>query len=80
MSLAEMLVILSVSLMVFGPKKLPMLARHLGFWFGKFRRWQEQWHTFWQMKTKEIELFENEKKAEISDALYQKSKNQQEQE
>ncbi len=73
MSLAELLVVLTISLIVFGPSKLPMLARHLGVLLRKLNQVQARFNQLWQNKLKEIELIENEKRASEIDAQYQQT-------
>lgn len=71
MSLGELLLTLIVALAVFGPTKLPMLARHLGKLVAKFNYYKQQIETFWQQQIKEQQLQENIKKAQKADADYQ---------
>jgi sec-independent protein translocase protein TatB len=64
---SELLVILLVALIVFGPNKLPMLAEHLGKLLRHYNHLKQQLADFWQGQVAEQELRENEKKAEKVD-------------
>ena len=66
----EFLVILLVACVVFGPNKLPMLARHLGLAVRQLNRFREQLNQFWQQQVREQQLLHNQQKAEEADALY----------
>ena len=70
MSGGELLLTLLVALFVFGPKKLPMLAYHLGKLFGRFNEYKQKAVAFWQQQMNEQQLQENTKKAEKADANY----------
>jgi len=63
MSLSETLIILLVALLVFGPKQLPMLGRHLGLLFNKLNVWKNQYHQLLDNEMKKQQLEENIKKA-----------------
>jgi len=63
MSLAELLIILVVALVVFGPDKLPMLAETLGRLVGKLQKLKEQWHHQLDMSVKQQQLEDNERRA-----------------
>ncbi|CAM2904833.1 TatB protein (twin arginine translocation) [Legionella steigerwaltii] len=56
MSSNELLVILIVALIVFGPKKLPMLATHLGFLIRKLNQLKAQAALLWQQQLNEFQL------------------------
>ncbi|OGV42152.1 MAG: preprotein translocase subunit TatB [Legionellales bacterium RIFCSPHIGHO2_12_FULL_42_9] len=66
----ELLVILLVACVVFGPNKLPMLARHLGLACRQLICFREQLNQFWQQQVSEQQLLHNQQKAEEADALY----------
>ncbi|MBI2784973.1 MAG: twin-arginine translocase TatA/TatE family subunit [Legionella longbeachae] len=72
MSGGELLVILIVALIAFGPKKLPMLATHLGLLLMKFNQIKTQAFTLWQLQLKELQLEENQRKANAADEQYKK--------
>ena len=74
MSSGELLLILIVALIVFGPKKLPMLASHLGILIRKFNQTKEKASLIWQQQLKELQLHENKIKAEEVDKQYKKIK------
>lgn len=71
MSGSELLLILLVALIVFGPKKLPMLATHLGLMLSKVTHLKQQVHQWQQQLT----LQENERKAQAADEHYKKASN-----
>ncbi len=66
----ELLLTLLVVLFVFGPKKLPMLACHLGKLMGRLNGYKQQVNVFWQQQINEQKLQENTKKAEKGDEIY----------
>jgi len=70
MSLGELLVILVVSVVVFGPNKLPMVAKHLGLAMRQLNRWKSQWQTVWQNILLAQQLEENQQKAKAVDDIY----------
>ncbi|ASQ47413.1 twin-arginine translocase TatA/TatE family subunit [Legionella clemsonensis] len=70
MSSGELLLILLVAIVVFGPNKLPMLAEHLGKLFQHLNQFKQQAKAFWQAQLNEQQLLENTRKAEKVDALY----------
>lgn len=71
MSSAELFVTLVVALIVFGPSKLPMLARHLALLVGTVNRLKAQAFAVWQQQLNEMQLQENTKKAKEADEHYQ---------
>lgn len=72
MSVSELLVILIVTMVVFGPKKLPMAAHHLGKLVARFNYYKQQMATFWQQQLNEQQLRDNIKKAQEADDDYNK--------
>lgn len=70
MNLNELLLTFFVALVVFGPKKLPMLAYHLGKLAGRIYQFKQQATAFWQTQVDEQQLQENRKKAEKVDGYY----------
>jgi Sec-independent protein translocase protein TatA len=42
MSFWELMVILLVALIVIKPERLPEVCYHLGQWFARLKRWQQQ--------------------------------------
>lgn len=75
MSSGELLLILLVTLLVFGPKKLPMLATHLGLLFKKINHLKQQASVWWQQQQQQLTLQENERKAQEADARYKQESN-----
>ncbi|WP_131782021.1 Sec-independent protein translocase subunit TatA/TatB [Legionella gresilensis] len=70
MSMSELLVIIIVALIAFGPNKLPMLAEHLGKFIRQLNSLKMQLTNFWQTQLNEQQLLENQKKAEQADLIY----------
>ena len=68
---SEVLVIIIVALIAFGPKQLPMLAEHLGKLFRYFNHGKQQITTFWHTQIAQQQLRDNQKKAEEVDKAYQ---------
>src|SRR5215213_10417703 len=62
----ELLVIVVVALILFGPRKLPQLSRSLGKSLGEFKRASEEFKTQWE---KEVALEERQKEARIEQAV-----------
>ncbi|HEX8922550.1 MAG TPA: twin-arginine translocase TatA/TatE family subunit [Pyrinomonadaceae bacterium] len=62
----ELLVILVVALILFGPRKLPQLSRSLGKSLSEFKRASEDFKRQWE---KEVTLEEREKEAQIERAM-----------
>ena len=79
MSFSELLVIFLVALIVFGPSKLPMLARHLGLILRRLGDYKTLLTGAFQLLVdKELAsqtLRENIKKANDADLNYQHDKN-----
>lgn len=74
MSSAQLLITMLVTLLVFGPKKLPMLAHHLGQLITRIERYKNQARALWQTQLNEQLLQENQRKALNADALYQQDR------
>jgi len=62
----ELLVILVVALIIFGPRKLPDLSRSLGKSLADFRRASDEFKRTWE---REVELEATEKDARIAQAM-----------
>ena len=62
----ELLVILVVALIIFGPRKLPDLSRSLGKSLAEFKRHSDEFKRTWE---REVELEATEKDARISQAM-----------
>lgn len=71
MSMGQLLLTMLIALFVFGPSKLPMLAKHLGQLMSKIGRYKRQAHTFWYAQLNEHQLQENKRRAFEGDATYQ---------
>ena len=72
MNLMELLLTLMVALIAFGPKKLPMLAHHLGRLAARLNVYQQQWTKFYEAERHAHQLQENIKKAAAAELEYQK--------
>ena len=72
--MTEILIILTVALIVFGPNKLPMLAQHLGKLMKHLQRYQQTLQQFWQQQLLQQKLEENKHKAQAADQLYEDGK------
>lgn len=62
----ELMVILVVALVLFGPRKLPQLSRSLGKSLGEFKRASEEFKQTWE---REVALESVEKEREINRAM-----------
>jgi sec-independent protein translocase protein TatB len=62
----ELLVIIVVALILFGPRRLPQLSRSLGKSLGEFKRASEDFKRQWE---KEVALEEREKEARVERAM-----------
>ncbi len=71
MSASQLLVIACIALVVFGPKKLPMLATHLGLCLKLLNKFKQQAQILWQQMLLEQQLEENKKKALEADKTYE---------
>jgi sec-independent protein translocase protein TatB len=69
----ELLLILVVALLVFGPAKLPMLAKDLRRLFTKYQRLKQQIFTLWEA---DQQLAENNEKALTADKVYKQTSNE----
>ena len=67
----ELLIICLVGLLVFGPKKMPMLARDLAKLWQFCSHLKQEFSKFWDEKLKELTLEDNENKAKKADEIYQ---------
>ena len=67
----ELLVILLVALVIFGPRKLPQMTRSVAKSIGEFKRASEDFKRTWE---KEVAVEEAEKEARISRALLTEDK------
>jgi sec-independent protein translocase protein TatB len=67
---SELLLILVVALLVFSPKKLPMLATHLGNVVRQLNKLKIQASLLWEQQANELRLEENKGKAAEADQQY----------
>lgn len=70
MASTELLLILLVALVAFGPKKLPLLATNLGKLARSFILFKKKVAIFIETQSKELDLWENKQKAEEADEKY----------
>lgn len=66
----ELILIVLVALLVFGPKKLPMLATHLGLVMRQISIWKNKINVLWEQQVQELQLQENQRKADEADKHY----------
>lgn len=66
----ELLLILCVALCVFGPQKLPMLAKHIGSLCNIVLHYRQKWQNVQELMTKEIALKIREEQARKADGHY----------
>ena len=69
---AEILLILLVAVIAFGPNKIPMLANHLGKAIRMFHQFRQQITEIWQSQIHEEQLKINKEKAAQADEEYTK--------
>lgn len=74
MNALELLLIFIVALIAFGPKKLPMLAHHLGILLRHAAHYKQHITAFWQQQLREQQLQENIKKATQAEQKYAQKK------
>ena len=74
MSAAELLIIMLVALLVFGPNKLPMLARHLAKGVRFVTICKQRFSEFWDTQLKTYQLHENLEKAKQAAKKYHQDK------
>ncbi|HYO92390.1 MAG TPA: Sec-independent protein translocase protein TatB [Pyrinomonadaceae bacterium] len=65
---SELLIILVVALILFGPRRLPQLSRQLGKSLGEFKRASEDFKRTWE---KEVELEKLEEEGRMARAMLQ---------
>jgi sec-independent protein translocase protein TatB len=68
---SELLLILVVALIVFGPKKLPMLATHLGLIVRQLNQLKTKASLLWEHQLNELHLEDNKRKAAEADKHYE---------
>lgn len=67
-SLPDSIVIFVLALLLFGPKKLPVLARELGKWIGEFRRASNEFKMQMEDELRQVEQAEREQKIAAMEA------------
>ncbi|MBD0369472.1 MAG: twin-arginine translocase TatA/TatE family subunit [Pyrinomonadaceae bacterium] len=65
---SELLIILVVALILFGPRRLPQLSRQLGKSLGEFKRASEDFKRTWE---KEVEMEKLEEEGRLARAMLQ---------
>lgn len=70
MSLGELLLTTLIALLVFGPERLPTLARHLGKLFKHVNHYKQIAQQFLESQKNQLQLDENIKKAQTADKKY----------
>ena len=71
MTTGELLLIAFVALVVFGPNRLPTLARQLAKFFKRVNHYKQQFYQFLEIQSLTQQLEENQKKAAKADEQYQ---------
>lgn len=66
----ELILIVLVALLVFGPNKLPMLATHLGLVMRQISILKNKINVLWEQQVQELQLQENQRKADEADKHY----------
>jgi len=74
MSTGQLLLTMLVAMLVFGPSKLPMLAKHLALIINRLNQHKQHLMNFWQHQLNEQQLQENNKKAADADVTYQQDR------
>jgi sec-independent protein translocase protein TatB len=67
-SFSDSIFLFVLALLLFGPKKLPMLARELGKWVGEFRRASNEFKMQMEDELRQSEQAERMKKIEAMEA------------
>src|SRR3989338_9798244 len=70
MSSGELILTLFVALLVFGPQKMPMLARHLAWLVKRCQAWQQQGLALWNQLQLQNQLQSNLEKAKVAEEEY----------
>ena len=71
MSTGELLLTTLVALLVFGPQRLPMLARHLGQIIRQMNHTKQRLTHYLEAQQNQIQLEDRIKKANAADKEYQ---------
>src|SRR5580658_2718977 len=67
-SFSDSIFLFVLALLLFGPKKLPVLARELGKWIGEFRRASNEFKMQMEEELRQVEQAERLKKIEEMEA------------
>lgn len=71
MNFSELLVIGIVAFIVFGPERLPQLAKRAGQYWQQIQRMKSKWDEELDSQLLQLKLQENEEKAKLADQHYQ---------
>ncbi len=71
MSTGELLLTILIALLVFGPERLPIVARQLGTLMKRMNHYKQQFFRLLEAESQEQQLQNNLKKAEKADQHYQ---------
>lgn len=74
MSLEQLLLTIGVALLVFNPKKLPLLAQHLGSLIRYINAFKQHSLDFWKKQEQQLQFQKNLEKAQHADDLYQQQR------
>lgn len=69
----ELLLIICVALLVFDPKKLPMLAKHIGMLRKTLQHYHQKWQALQEQVAREATLHIREEQAREADKHYHKA-------
>jgi sec-independent protein translocase protein TatB len=72
-SFSDSIFLFVLALLLFGPKKLPVLARELGKWIGEFRRASNEFKMQMEDELRQVEQAERMKKIEDMEAAAPKA-------
>jgi sec-independent protein translocase protein TatB len=72
-SFSDSIFLFVLALLLFGPKKLPVLARELGKWIGEFRRASNEFKMQMEDELRQVEQAERMKKIEEMEAAAPKA-------
>lgn len=73
MNLSELVLTTVIALIVFGPKKLPLLAQHVGLLLNQIQHYKQLLLQFWETQQQHLQLQQNIEKAKKADKKYTQS-------
>lgn len=73
MSVGELFVIALVTVVLFGPKKLPLLVHHVSICMAKLHQLKKKAASFWEAQLNEYQLQQNIDKAKQAEELHDNS-------